>query len=99
MALYPTRDKIEEIFSDRDVPEIFNSYLSDHVDVSVAGEEFHLRGQYKTKDAFHEAIYVRAASAMQPETIRVEVNHVIGGGDSAWAAVHSTSTAISKSGQ
>lgn len=99
MSTYPTKDKIEEIFADRDIPDIFNSYLSDHVDVSVAGQEFHLSGQYKSKDAFHDAIYIRLSSALQLETIRVEVNHVIGGGDSAWAAVHSTCTSLTKSGQ
>lgn len=98
-TLYPSKDKIEEIFSDRDLPDIFNSYLSEHVDVSVAGRDFTMSGLYKSKDAFHDAVYTRAASVVKMETFRIEVNHVIGGGDSAWAAVHSTGTGLSLSGQ
>lgn len=99
MTLYPTKDKIEEIFSDRGLPDIFHSYLSDHVDVSVAGQEFHIAGHYQSIDAFHNGILARVASVLKVETLRIEVNRVIGGGDSAWAAVHSTATALSISGQ
>ena len=99
MTLYPTKDKIEEIFSNRDLPDIFHSYLSDHVNVTVAGQEFHIAGHYKSIDAFHDGIMVRVASVLKMETLRIEVNRVIGGGDSAWAAVHCTGTALSISGQ
>lgn len=99
MTTYPTKDKIEEIFSDRDLPDIFNTYLSDHVDLSVVGGGFHLAGHFKSKEAFHEAVYIKGTSLLKLETLRVEVNRVIGGGDDAWAAVYSTATAVTKRGQ
>lgn len=99
MAPYPTRDEIEEIFSTRDVPELFHSHIAEHIDVSVPGQEdFHLSGHYKSIDAFHEAIYARVAAALKPETIVCVVNRVIGGGDSSWAAVHSYTFATCKNG-
>lgn len=97
MAPYPTRDRIEEIFSDRVIPEIFHSYLSEHVDVEVAGQEFHLSGHHKSIEA-HSAAWSRGVAILKVETLHIEVNRVIGGEDSAWAAVHSTATAITKSG-
>lgn len=99
MTTYPSKDKIEEIFSDRDLPDTFNSYLAEQVDVSVAGQNFTASGLHKSKDAYHEAVYTRIAAVLKLETIRLEVHHVIGGGDSAWAAVHSTGTGLSQSGQ
>ena len=98
MAPYPTRDKIEEIFSDRDRTDVFQSYLSEHVDVEVAGQEFHLSGRHKSIDG-HSAVYSRGLAILKDETLHIEVNRVIGGEDSAWAAVNSTATAIGKSGQ
>lgn len=99
MTPYPTRDKIEEIFYDRVNPEKFKSYLVDHVDARVVGQEFQLSGHHKSKETFHEEVWVRGTSMVKIETLRVEVNRVIGGEDSAWAAVHSTGTATAKSGQ
>lgn len=98
MAPYPTRDKIEEIFSDRDRPDIFHSYFSEHIDVEIAGQEFHLSGHHKSVDA-HSAIWSRGLAILKVGTLHIEVNRVIGVEDSAWAAVHSTATAITKSGQ
>lgn len=99
MPPYPTSDKIEEIFADRDLPDIFNTYLVDHVDVSVNGHEFHLGGHHKSKEAFMEDVFHPLLAPMKIETLRLEVNRVIGGGDSAWAAVYSTATAIAKNGR
>ncbi len=49
--------------------------------------------------AFHDSIYGRVAAGLKVETIRVEVMRVIGGGESAWAAVESLCTATSKYGE
>ena len=99
MTPYPTRDKIEEIFSDRDIPEIFHSYLADHIDVEVPGEGFHMSGKYKTIEEFHKAMWARGSAICQDGTIHMEVHRVIGGGDSAWAAVYATCSAIALNGQ
>ena len=50
-------------------------------------------------EAFHEGIYARVAEGLKVETIRLEVVRVIGGGESAWAAVESLCTATSKYGE
>ena len=50
-------------------------------------------------EAFHGATYDRVSAALKVETIRVEVLRVIGGGESAWAAVESLCTATSKYGE
>lgn len=93
---YPNIYQIEEIFSNRDTPSVFNAHLADHVDVTVVGKDFHISGNYKSKQAFHEEIFARVAAALKEETIRTEVVRVIGRGDSAWAAVESLATATSK---
>lgn len=95
---YPTAYQIEEIFANRDVPSIFHTYLADPINVTVVGQEFSIAGHYKSMQAFHDAIYARVAAALKVETIRVEVVRVIGGGESAWAAVESLCTATSKYG-
>lgn len=96
---YPNIYQIEEIFSNRDTPSVFNAHLADHVDVTVVGKDFHISGNYKSKQAFHEEIFARVAAALKEETIRTEVVRVIGRGDSAWAAVESLATATSKYGE
>lgn len=50
-------------------------------------------------EVFHDAIYGRVSQALKVETIRVEVVRVVGGGESAWAAVESLCTATSKYGK
>ena len=77
MTLYSTKDKFEEVYSDRDLPDIFKSHLSEYVDVSVAGREFHMAGLYKFKDGFHDAVFALAVSVVQMVTFRIEVNHVV----------------------
>jgi len=99
MAPYPTPDQIEEMFANRDVPAIFHTYLADPIDVTVVGQDFHVGGNYKSMQAFHEGIYARVAAALKVDTIRVEVRRVIGGGEYAWAAVESLCTAESKYGE
>ena len=96
---YPTVHQIEEMFSDRDIPSIFNTYLADNVDVTVVGKEFAIAGTYKSSQAFHDAVFSRVSAALKVETIRLEVLRVIGGGDSPWAAVESLGTATSKYGE
>ena len=100
MESYPTAAKIEEIFADRDIPEVFDQYLADNVDLTVVGKELHLGGNNKSKKAFHDAVYSRMTdSVVRAETINLEVLSVIGRGDSPWAAVESVATATTKSGQ
>lgn len=96
---YPTAYQIEEMFANRDVPSLFHTYLADPIDVTVVGQDFHIGGNYKSMQAFHDGIYARVAAALKVETIRVEVVRVIGGGESAWAAVGSLCTATSKYGE
>ena len=96
---YPTAYQIEEMFANRDVPNIFHTYLADPIDVTVVGQDFHIGGNYKSMEAFHNAIYARVSAGLKTETIRVEVVRVIGGGESAWAAVESLCTATSKYGE
>ena len=94
---YPNAYQIEGIFANRDIPDVFHTYLADNIDVTVVDQDFDAGGHYNTMKAFHEAIYTRTTAALEIETIRVEVVRFIGGGDSAWAAVESLSTATAKS--
>lgn len=97
---YPTAYQIEEMFANRDVPSIFNTYLADNVDVVIiGGEDFHLGARHQSAQSFHDGTYGAIGAALKMETFKVEVLRVIGGGDSAWAAVESLSTATSKSGK
>lgn len=86
------------MFANRGVPSLFLIYLADNIDVTVVGQDFYIGGYYNSMEAFHGAIYDRV-SALNVETIRVEVLRVIGGGESAWAAVESLCTATSKYGE
>lgn len=83
MAPYPNAYQIEEMFANRGIPDRFHQYLADPIDVTVVGQEFHIGGNYKNMQDFHDNIYARVAAGLKEETIRVEVRRVIGGGDSA----------------
>lgn len=96
---YPNAYQIEEIFASRGSPDRFHSYLADDFDATVVGQDFHIGGHYNSIESFHKAIFTRVAAALKVETIRVEVLRVIGGGDSAWAAVELVATATSKYGE
>ena len=96
---YPSAYQIEEMFANRDVPDIFHTYLADPIDVVVVGQDFHVGGQYKSMEAFHQGIYARVADSLKIETIRVEVRRVIGGGESPWASIESLCTAEGKYGE
>lgn len=98
MSPYPTSYQIEEIFSSRDNPSVFNAHLADNVDVSVVGVDFHIAGQHSSPQSFHDNIWGRMTAVLKLETLRIEVRRVIGGGESAWAAVESSATATSKAG-
>ena len=97
---YPTAYQIEEMFANRVATEVFHSYFADNVDVlMIGGEDFHLGGRYHSVQSFHDKIYGAVSSAVQVETLKVEVLRVIGGGESPWAAVESLTTATSKYGE
>lgn len=83
MSPYPTAYQIEEMFSNRARPDKFHQYLADPIDVTVVGQDFHISGNYKSTQEFHDNIYVRIVAALKEESIRIEVRRVIGGGDSA----------------
>lgn len=96
---YPNAYQIEEIFASRGSPDLFHTYLADNFDATVVGQDFHIGGHYNSIESFHNAIFSRVSAALKIETIRVEVIRVIGGGDSAWAAVELVATATSKYGE
>lgn len=84
---YSNAYQIEEIFANRNIPDVFHTYLANHIDVTVVVQELDVGGHYDTMKTFQEVIYARGSAALKVETIRVEVVRVIGGGDSALAAV------------
>ena len=99
MGRYPDAWQIEEIFANRGNPEEFHKHLAENPDVVVVGQDWHIGGNYNSKESFHDGIYARVAAGLKVETIRVEIIKVIGGGDSPWAAVESKCTAESKYGK
>lgn len=96
---YPNAYQIEEMFANRGFPDTFHTYFADNIEVTVVGKDFHIGGHYRSMEAFHDAIYARVSAGLKVETIRIEILRVIGGGDSAWAAVESLATATSKYGE
>ena len=51
---YPTAYQIEEMFHNRDTPPIFNTYLADNPDITMVGQDFHMAGNYRSAQAFHD---------------------------------------------
>ena len=99
MSPYPTAYQIEEMFNNRQNESIFHTYFTNPVNVFVVSEEdFPLAGRYKNTQEFHDAILGRIAALMKDD-YRIEVQRVIGGGESAWAAVESKATGTSKNGE
>ena len=96
---YPTAYQIEEIFANRLVAGIFNPYCTDPVDIDIIGQEFHHGGHYKTIQRFEDEVFGEYWQIVKPETVRTEVVRVIGGGESAWAAVDIRVTADTKYGE
>ena len=82
MSPYPNAHEIEEIFFHRINTDEFHKHLADHIDITVTGSDFNISGSFKSMEEFHEKIYVRINAAVKQETLRLEVNRVIGGGDS-----------------
>ena len=99
MSPYPTTYQIEEMFANRETPSVFNTYLADNVDVAVVGVDFLISGRHRSVQEFHDNIWGRMTAVLKVETLKIEVRRVIGGGESAWAAVESSATATSKSGK
>lgn len=75
---YPNAYQIEEMFANRDVPSIFNTYLADSVDVSVVDQDFYIKGHYKSPQAFHDSIWTRMTAVLKLETLRIEIARVNG---------------------
>ncbi|KAG8531108.1 uncharacterized protein KY384_004465 [Bacidia gigantensis] len=99
MGPYPNAYQIEEIFATRTQPEKFHEYMADPVDVEVVGEDHEIAGHYKSLEEFNEKVFARISDTVKRESIRLEIKRVIGGGESAWAAVEYSSTAESKYGK
>ena len=96
---YPTAHQIEEMFTNRLDYDTFHSYLADKPDITVVGKDFPLAGNHKSADSFHIGTTARFVNPMIYDTIRIEVVRVIGGGESARAAVESVGTATTKYGE
>ena len=77
----------------------FNSYLVVPVDITVVGQDFHVAGNHKTAQSFHDEVCGRLTAVIKPDMLRVEVLRVIGGDKSAWAAVELLATATIRYGE
>ena len=93
---YPTAYPIEGISATRAFPRIFKSYLADPIDVTVVVQDFHVAGSPRTVQSFRDEVYGRLTAVMKPDTLRIEILRVVGGGELAWAAVESLPTATTK---
>ena len=96
---YPTVFQIEEMFTNRLVARIFNNYYADPVDITVIGQDFHLSGHYNSIQRFDDEVFAELWELVKVDTVRTEVLRVIGGGESAWAAVETRVTATTKYGE
>ena len=96
---YPTAYQIEEMFSSRAGQSTFNSYCADNIEITIVGKGFNVGGYCRSAQHFDEDCFNRIMAALRQETVRVEVLRVIGGGESAWAAVKSFMTATSRYGE
>ncbi|KAM0802201.1 hypothetical protein BDR22DRAFT_845345 [Usnea florida] len=96
---YPNAYQIEEMFANRSNPSIFNTYFTDSVDVIVVGQDFHLGGRYTSIEDFHNGLFERTVSRFKDRTYTLEIVRVIGGGESAWAAVETMVNAITENGK
>ena len=77
---YPTAYQIEEVFTNRGHPEIFNSYLADTADVLVmGGEDFRLGGRYNSVQSFHDEIYGHVTSAFVAGGIQAVLGSISNG--------------------
>lgn len=96
---YPTAYQIEEIFANRLVAGIFNTYCTDPVDIDIIGQDFHHGGYFNSIQRFEDEIFGEYWAIVKRETIRTEVIRVIGGGESAWTAVELRVTGTTQYGQ
>lgn len=91
--------QIEEMFANRLVARIFNNYYADPVDITVIGQDFHLSGHYNSIQRFDDEVFGELWELVKVETVRTEVLRVVGGGESAWAAVETLVTATTEYGE
>ena len=96
---YPTAYQIEEMFANRLVASIFNNYYANPVDITVIGHDFHLSGHYNSIQRFDDEVFAELWELVKADTVRTEIVRVIGGGESAWAAVETRVTATTKYGE
>ncbi len=95
---YPTPYQIEEMFANRLVASIFNTYYADPHDITVIGHDFHLAGHYNIQ-RFDDEVFGELWELVKKDTVRLEVLRVIGGGESPWAAVETRVLATTQYGE
>ncbi len=99
---YPTAHQIEDMFqwrADASTHDKFDAIIDDHLDAKMMGHDHHLAGEYKGKPAWIEgnrSHFLEMIDRSKP--FKLEIVHVIGGGDSPWASVEMKTTAKAVSG-
>ena len=87
------------MFANRKTPSTFNTYFADNSDIILVGKGEVLWGSFKSGQHFDDEVFNRIQHASKPETLKLEILRVIGGGEAPWAAVNSAVTATSKYGE
>ena len=78
----------------------FAAYLAPNVETTIMGHDHHLTGTHKGVDALHENNKGRLLEMLDlSKGIKLDIVHVIGGGDSPWACVEMKTQAKAKSGE
>ncbi|KAL8806445.1 MAG: hypothetical protein Q9182_001360 [Xanthomendoza sp. 2 TL-2023] len=92
MAPYPSVHQIEEIFLDGeagpDLRERFASYFDPKIQMTILGEDHHAAGEHQGSDSVkddHFGLFMDVLDLSKPN--KVNVQRVIGGGESPWACV------------
>ena len=97
---YPTSSQIKEIFESRLDQSVFNSHFADSASIIIVGQdEAAFSGHYKSTQHFDEIVYDRLSATMKMDTVRIEAVQVIGGGESASAAVEISVNCTTKLGE
>lgn len=99
---FPTPQQIEEMFLLRQTnPEAYlEKYVDDNIALTITGQPHAFSGEIKGKDEL-KAKHVTPILGMldlEKSPPQGEVVRVLGGGDSAWAAVEMKTTSQSKAG-
>ena len=96
---YLIPSQIKEIFENRHNQSVFNSHFADNASIIIVGQDDTIGGHYKSTQHFDEVVFDRMSATMKMETARMEVVQVIGGGESATAAVEIVARCTTKLGE